>query len=1165
MDTYLDKIELQGFKSFPDRTVIKLHEGITAIVGPNGCGKSNIVDAVLWVLGEQKIKNLRGETNEDLIFSGSSTQKPLGMTEVGAYFKHQDEENYIARRYFRSDETKYILNDKICRNRDIMDKLYEMGIGDKKYFIFEQGSIDKLIALKPSEKRILIEEAANISHYLNRKKQTAQKLIIAEQNLTNVEILLRDKEERLRELKNQVSYCKRYRRLKQEKLSHLKHFISREYGELKERLKKTQSAMEAHLSDETVQKREISHLEGEIIRQENEKWGEEKRVKEIQKKRFDISGQIYTVSGGIDQTRQEIRFLEQKSAELQEDVRRGEAEIEEMDSRIEKDTREKTRREKELARHREEDQVAGNLQAKNRLKTGIEKQLAEIKQAVFPLQADLSSLSNDIMEMEKKLAQTGHEIQSKVNFIGDLQEQIERENQGDLLKNREALKREIQTRQDRLLEITSRNQTGRSEVAAGERQIIELNNEIANLSLQKDKYREVKDKLAGISEQTSRIRDLGKIPDLIRSDPENHPVLENFYRKEMGAAAIADHSDFTEKDLGEQDYLLGKTAPDLDSLLPELQKEKGFVATIKDLYSLSVPRVKECLRDGILVDTLQNALRIFLRYPIDIVTRAGTLITRDGILSKNREKGILNVIREIQKIEEKVERLTRQRVEKEEALKTLVSRLQEGENEEQEATRRVAEMEKKYLQLDTEVKTIERAVETSRARIEVNRSEIGLLREQKNRLEAQLKAREEKKDALARQSATLADRRAGLTRELESVTGEINRLEKNSMEKRSERQILEQKIDFIKSNLQNLEQEREKQQSLLVRHRRGIEDNKKKTKDLQENLGVLQKDLSVHQKSLGDLDKQIGERDSQVAELTRKIQEASVRLKKRREGFEEVMDRKNRIEIELSDIKREIFLLQERAFKELNTELESIEPQEALRGVPLDELKEKLEGMEHRLVTMNESNRLNFSAESEHDLLEKDYKFHVTQREDILKSIGNMNQAIEKIDRESIVSFKEAFEAVKTNFIKNFKILFEGGEAKIELLDEGEDLLESGLEIKAQPPGKRLVSLRLLSGGEKTLTSLAFLFSLFEYKPSPFCVFDEVDAALDEANIERFLKFLHKLKEKTQFLIITHNFKTMEEVDYLYGVSMDEPGISKVYSVKMSEQRERLKQNLTGS
>jgi chromosome segregation protein len=250
-------------------------------------------------------------------------------------------------------------------------------------------------------------------------------------------------------------------------------------------------------------------------------------------------------------------------------------------------------------------------------------------------------------------------------------------------------------------------------------------------------------------------------------------------------------------------------------------------------------------------------------------------------------------------------------------------------------------------------------------------------------------------------------------------------------------------------------------------------------------------------------------------------------------------------------VKKDLFQLEDLSFKELNSELKNLESVTELEDTPTPELETKIDDFNEKLIRMRDSNKLNFSAESEFELLTKDYNFMLTQREDVVKSIEDMNEAIRKIDDESRVSFMEAFDVIRENFKKNFQILFEGGEAELALMDES-DVLETGLEIKAQPPGKRLLSLKLLSGGEKTLTSLAFLFALFQYKPSPFCVFDEVDASLDEANIQRFLKFLHQLKKNTQFLIITHNFKTMEEADYIYGISMNEPGISTVYSMKMT-------------
>ena len=300
-----------------------------------------------------------------------------------------------------------------------------------------------------------------------------------------------------------------------------------------------------------------------------------------------------------------------------------------------------------------------------------------------------------------------------------------------------------------------------------------------------------------------------------------------------------------------------------------------------------------------------------------------------------------------------------------------------------------------------------------------------------------------------------------------------------------------------------------------------------------------------------ELEKLMKKDEQALDEVNAQVKKIAADLAAKSKVLEEWRENKKESEIKIAAVKKDLFQLEEIAGQELGMELKDIEADAEILQKETAELDGQYNELVNKLNRMRESDRLNFSAEAEYEILDKDFNFLVGQKEDIVKSIADMNAAIARIDSESKESFLVAFTAIKENFVKNFKILFEGGEAELALTDS-ENVLEAGLEIQVQPPGKRLQSMRLLSGGEKTLTSLAFLFSLFEYKPSPFCVFDEVDASLDEANIQRFLKFLHQLKNKTQFVIITHNFKTMEEADYIYGISMDEPGVSKMYSMKMT-------------
>ena len=380
---------------------------------------------------------------------------------------------------------------------------------------------------------------------------------------------------------------------------------------------------------------------------------------------------------------------------------------------------------------------------------------------------------------------------------------------------------------------------------------------------------------------------------------------------------------------------------------------------------------------------------------------------------------------------------------------------------------------------------------------------------------------------------------------------QINEKEKEKIYHDNTLNLIREKTNSRKNSLQETQNRQEKHRQQILN---AEEEKKRLEKEIAESMAKI-KEIKAGGKGLEkektDLEKSLKKEELALDEVNGQAKKISVDLTAKRKILEEWRENKKESEISLAAIKKDLFQLEEIANQELGMELKDIEADSSLLQGETAVLDAQLNDMVNRLNRMRESDRLNFSAEAEYDILEKDFNFLQTQKEDIVKSILDMNTAIARIDDESRSSFLKAFNAIKENFVKNFKILFEGGEAEL-LLTDSNNVLEAGLEIQVQPPGKRLQSMRLLSGGEKTLTSLAFLFALFEYKPSPFCVFDEVDASLDEANIQRFLKFLHQLKKKTQFVIITHNFKTMEEADYIYGISMDEPGVSKLYSMKMN-------------
>ncbi|MCP4153513.1 MAG: AAA family ATPase, partial [bacterium] len=544
MDTYLDRLELHGFKSFPDKTVIKLHKGLTAVIGPNGCGKSNIVDSILWVMGEQKIKNLRGENNEDLIFNGSSSKKPLGMTEVGARFLDHGTETYIARRFFRSGESKYILNERFCRNRDIQDILFKLRLGGTNYFIFEQGSIEKLVSLKPSEKRILIEEAADISKYLVRKKETVNKLIIAEQNLDNLQILATDKENRLRELKNQVNYVQRYRNIKNDKVDHLKTALKKKHDSFQKDFKKYQDEIEKAFNHESTFSKEINDFEKSVMRLEEKRWLIDKDLKQNQQKIFDYNKKAISAKNEIERSKQSRTFKKQRSAEIKNTIKANNNEIANIETQLESISDNIKKLSNDI---KTETGSYDNLESKlidlNDKLENINADNAGLKSEIFNVQGEMSRIGNQIKDIDKRMMRIENQVETKNNFVSQLRNQVSSDEIDSTEKELNALFANLDKKEALFHEnesLFSQNKRLLDELSSNSRNV---NNEIKNLENQKNKYLEIKKKIVGKSVDFSSINHHGFLQDFIEADKKYHKILENFYYEEMDAVILDEKSD----------------------------------------------------------------------------------------------------------------------------------------------------------------------------------------------------------------------------------------------------------------------------------------------------------------------------------------------------------------------------------------------------------------------------------------------------------------------------------------------------------------------------------------------------------------------------------------------------------------------------------------------
>jgi chromosome segregation protein len=536
---------------------------------------------------------------------------------------------------------------------------------------------------------------------------------------------------------------------------------------------------------------------------------------------------------------------------------------------------------------------------------------------------------------------------------------------------------------------------------------------------------------------------------------------------------------------------------------------------------------------------------------VDIVTAQGEVIGANGVMIKNRDRGILEVLDEIKAIDKKVAVLQGGLAGTRASLDLLAAQEIEKTGLRQKAEAELNSHKEESIALRSRLEALKKNRDLGSKRIQVTAAEIDGLAAEMEKLKGRLVELEQKKAELDKHNETLERDKENFGRESEQLLQQVNEREKEKIHHDNALSLIREKMNSRKQALREAQSRNEKRGQQI----RGAEEEKKRLEtEIAASLAKI-KEIKAAGKTLEkektELEKSLKKEELALDEVNGKARKITADLTAKRKTLEEWRESKKESEIKLAAVKKDLFQLEEIASQELGMELKDIEADAGMLENETAQLDSQFNDMVNKLNRMRESDRLNFSAEAEYEILEKDFNFLQGQKEDIVKSIADMNAAIARIDSESKESFLKAFAAIKDNFVKNFKILFEGGEAELVLTDS-ENVLEAGLDIQVQPPGKRLQSMRLLSGGEKTLTSLAFLFSLFEYKPSPFCVFDEVDASLDEANIQRFLKFLHQLKNKTQFVIITHNFKTMEEADYIYGISMDEPGVSKMYSMKMT-------------
>lgn len=1154
----IKKLEIQGFKSFSDRTRMIFHPGITAVIGPNGTGKSNIVDALLWVLRGRRLKALRGDRSGDIIFNGNAKVAPLSMGDVslvlGDELDKDKEELVINHRVFRSGENEYRLNGKQVRLKDIQDTLWKNAIGETEYFVIEQGNVGLFVTSKPQEKRLLLEEAAGTSFYKDKKRQAQNKLENSEQNMIRLEDIIIEVEKAKNSLNRQAHAAIRYRKLREQ----IRELTLAQYREKIAALENSQQEISGHYRQSLEQENNfISHIkieEKNLAAERKEVWDFEKQLKQKQEQLYSLKAQASRLEAEKDREEKRIDFFNEKMAAAKRNQVELKQELTTIDTDLQQTLEDLSKSNQLLQKKKDEFSVTdqSSRQSQKELESRQLKLQSSREEYVQNI-SNQTGIKNEAAKIEKEIELIQRQLEKLTSDDSSQQAELKTIT-GRISTNQEVLKQD-----NSQLSAHQKGLSTLSQELYSTRERIELQKqELSKLQSEKDKnshhlHALEKMKAQGVDSATTELPTaLGFLADKLETSAEHELMVDIFYKEEAGATLL--HS---------QDFLKLQDNPKMQGKYLLLHPNKNRIqasAAYKDSRVIGLlksfvkadDKIKNFLTplpDAAIVKDIKHAVELWLLYPeLNYITARGDVLLSSGLMHLGQKKeGLFSLTREIKSIQAQID-----------SLEGKISPL----------ARQLSKNNEKKLSLETELEERATTITDLERKIEILNRENSYDISGRDRIKGQIGVWEQEAKRLEKNKKNQSDQLYKLTLKIGEFEQNITTLKQASKKEaatlaqlqaeneQSRKHFFELRadIDVIQEKITGLNQAREN----LVKRKENISDkisaSQTEHKSSEQENQALNNSIASFSSNIEKLGQEIQAKEAALlkdeAELSGRQQiqqEREERINKLRDESEGGKDERVKWEVKKAEKERDLVNLEESCWQDLKKTLEEVKKEVELDPDRASSAEAELEVARDKLQRFK---AVNLMAEEEYLIQKERFDFLTKEKEDLLESINTTKEAIKKIDQESKTQFLRALIAVNKNFQDVFSILFNGGIAQVKLTDENNPL-ESGVEIVAQPPGKKVQSLTLLSGGEKTLTSLAFFFALFRYKPAPFCILDEVDAALDEENLVRFLNLMKKIKDQTQFIIVTHNFKTMEVADYIYGTTMAEPNITSIYSVKI--------------
>ena len=1178
---YLKSIEIHGFKSFANKIVFQFHNGITGIVGPNGSGKSNVADAVRWVLGEQRIKQLRGASMQDVIFSGTETRKPLSYAYVAITLDNSDhqlaidyDEVTVARRIYRSGESEYLINGTPCRLKDVNELFYDTGIGKEGYSIIGQGQIDKILSGKPEERRELFDEAAGIVKFKRRKAAAQTKLENEKQNLVRVNDILSELEKQVGPLEKQSEVAKVYLRKKEELKSLDINVFLLENKRLREQLASAEEKYNLASTElvETGEKYEGIKEEYERIQQEIESLdtaieAAREQLTDTGLMRGKLEGEINVLKEQINSAHGSENHLNNRKAALEEEI-------------------------------------AGKEQEKQDIltdKKDTDTQVQEIAEAAAKAKADLEAIQNKITELNNNIEAGKNTIigelnqratiKSKMGRFDTMMEQInirKAELNSRLLraKSDEAAREETVKKLEETFEtVTEELRQMTEQEAASE---LELGNIRENLTGLDAKLRETQtrfhqeqSKLEALTNITERYDGyggsvkkvmeqkekekgiIGVVADIIQVEAKYETAIETALGGNI-QNIVTDNEETAKHMIGflKQNRLGRATFLPLTSITkpqefknPEALKEKGVIGMADELVGTEEEYrnvAKAMLGRIVVVDNVDNAVKIARKfdYGIRMVTLEGELLVPGGAISGGAFKNNSNLLgrrREMDELEKKVKKLS-------EDITTYNQKIEDTKSK-----RNKLRMDLEALKTEMQRKSIEQNtarlnISQARERMEEEAESAQSLKLEEQEIETRIFEIRSGKESITQELAaseelekTTQEQILGFQKELESCRLEESEASAHAGEWEVKVEKMRQALDYKQANVDRIGGELERAQAELNEILEALTENAQEVERKRNNILEIEKTIAASHENQDASRKKLDE------DLAKK-EELSAKQKDFFRSREEMSERMNALDKEVYRLGEQKKKLEDGIEGQINYMWDEYEitlsDAAGLRNEEMNDLpamKREISGLKDEIRKLG---NVNVNAIEDYKNLMERYTFMKTQHDDLVEAEKTLEGIIEELDTAMRKQFTEKFAEISREFDKVFKELFGGGKGTLELMED-EDILEAGIRIIAQPPGKKLQNMMQLSGGEKALSAISLLFAIQNLKPSPFCLLDEIEAALDDSNVGRFAKYLHKLTKNTQFIVITHRRGTMEQVDRLYGITMQEKGVSTLVSVNL--------------